>query len=143
MVARRARATHGKSRNFAKISSGGGACLHRDRNGAPATYSDKTRHTSRAGWKNMAAQAMGRAMYSFMIVCPNCGAVGSAAYEGADIPKGPGWSLSILRLSREFFRRVAINGDLETVCDGCRTVVELHGTSTWLRRARPAGDLRK
>lgn len=75
-------------------------------------------------------------MYSFMIVCPNCGAVGSAAYEDADTPQGPGWSPAVLRLSREFYRRVCFDGRLETVCDGCRTVVEFDHTSTWLRRAR-------
>lgn len=82
-------------------------------------------------------------MYSFMIVCPNCGAAGSAAYESADTPKSPDWNLSILRLSGEFYRRVAVNGRLETVCEACRTVVEFHGTSTWLRRARGKDDLRK
>lgn len=82
-------------------------------------------------------------MYSFMIVCPSCGAVGSAAYEGADVPKGPGWSPSILRLSKEFYRRPNPLGGLETVCEGCRTVVEFHGTDTWLRRAAKPHDLRK
>lgn len=74
----------------------------------------------------------------FMIVCPNCGSTGSAVCVEPDRPSQLGQAPAVIRLSREFYRRVGLNNALEMVCDACQIVVEFHGTATWLRRARPA-----
>ena len=74
-------------------------------------------------------------MYSFMIVCPHCGAVGKASCEKMDTPVEAGWNPSAFQLSKEFSRRVSGSGALETVCQGCRKVVEFHGAATWLKSA--------
>lgn len=82
-------------------------------------------------------------MHSFMIVCPNCGAVGSATNEEPKTAQGAGWDPFALRLSKEFHRRINARGGLEMVCDACRTVVEFHGTATWLKRASTTIDLHR
>lgn len=71
----------------------------------------------------------------FMIVCPNCGSVGSAVCVEPDRPSQQGQATSVIKLSREFYRRVGVKNTLEMVCESCETVVEFHGKATWLRCA--------